>query len=132
MTKCFLCDVENNDKLTRSLIPRELLDKDDAGNIIVTEYPVCLKCNRFMKVVESNFIQLCTDARLFEWYRANSTSRGVYFPPTFVYNVDIHRLRELYMKIFEMCVEADKTASNDDLRQQRRDDFNYTWRKKDV
>lgn len=131
MSECFLCGKENNDQLSRSMIPRELLDRDDNGNIIVKEYPVCIKCNRFMRMIESTFIQLCEDARLFELYRANSTSRGVYFPSTLVYNVDVHRLRALYMTIFETCVEADRVASDDELRQQRRDEFNYNWRKKD-
>lgn len=132
MSKCFMCGIETMDQLERSPLPKELMELDDANNLAEDLHPICKKCNDFRRIVDSHFITLCEDAKLFEWYRSDSKKRGEYFPPTFIYNIPIERLRELYYEILTICEEADKTASNNILRDERKEQFNYEWRKRDA
>lgn len=127
-----MCGLENDDNLDRSPLPKELLEFNEAGDLAEDLQPICKRCNDFRKIVDSHFVTLCEDAKLWEWYRSDSKRRGEYFPPTFVYNIPIERLRELYVVIFNICIDAYKISINEELRKQHRDEFNYEWRKKDA
>lgn len=129
--KCFMCDVETIDGLERSPLPKELLDRAPDGELSEDLRPICKKCNDFRKIVDSHFITLCEDARLWEWYRSNSKRRGEYYPPKFVFNISSEKLLELYYLMMDLCEEADIIASNNILRKELEDELNYEWRKKD-
>lgn len=138
MTECFMCGKEcvlSMDQLQRSLLPKELLGPGEVSNVhdLVEDLrPICKKCNEFRKVVDAFFIALCEDAKLWEWYRSDSKSRGVWFPPQLVYNISLDRLRELYFEIMDVCEEAYRVSNDDEVRQNLRDEFNYAWRKRDA
>ena len=131
MSKCFMCGLENDDKLERSSLPKELIEPNEAGDLAEDFKTICDKCNEFRKIVDSHFVTFCEDAKLWEWYRSNSKRSGEYFPPEFVYNVPIERLLELYYLMLDIAETANVVSSNDVHRQELRDDFNYAWRKKD-
>lgn len=129
--KCFMCDVDVDGELVRTTLPKEILGKDSDGNLSEDFHPICQKCFYFKRIVDLNFVRLCEEAKLFEWYRANSKRKGEYFPSTLIYNVDIAKLRELYYYILDVCEAADRVASDDQHRTDLRDELNYMWRKKD-
>ena len=131
MSICFMCGLENDDKLERSSLPKELMDLNAAGDLAEDFQPICKKCNDFRKIVDSHFITLCEDAKLFEWYRSDSKKRGVYYPPTFIYNISIDRLIDLYYILLDVCEDAHRIVFDDKHRQDIEDELNYTWRKKD-
>lgn len=129
--KCFMCGIETSDQLVRSPLPKELLDKGPDGQLLEDLQPICESCDNFKKNVDNNFVRLCEENRLFEWYRSNSKKRSEYFPPEFVYNIDVEELREFYYMILSMCEKAYRVASNDVARDNKRENLNYEWRKKD-
>jgi len=129
--KCFMCGRETDDQLVRSPLPKELLERDAIGQLAEEFHPICEDCNEFRRIVDSHFITLCEDAKLFEWYRATSKKRSEYFPSELVYNVDVDELTELYYTILGICEKAYRTSSNDKLREDKKGELNYEWRKKD-
>lgn len=132
MKTCFLCGIETTDDLVRSTLPKELIGKDENGNIVEDFHPVCRKCYYFKRAVDINFINLCKDTKLFEWYRPRSKKQGDFFPAELVYNVDLDELRELYYAVLNVCEAADKVSCDEEHRKKTEDDLNYYWRKKDA
>lgn len=127
---CFMCGIDVDGQVVRSPLPKELLELDPNGMLSEDLQPICKKCNTFRKVVDHNFVRLCEDARLFEWYRCKSKKSGEYFPPTFIYNIPVERLRELYYQLLDVCEEANRIASDDVHRKELEDNLNYEWRQK--
>lgn len=129
--KCFVCGKENDDKLERSPLPKELLDRAPNGDLAEDFKPICRECNDFRKMVDSHFITLCEDGKFLEWYRSNSKKRGEYFPPELVYNIDINTLKDLYNLIREIAEAAREKSEDKQARKDFEDELNYQWRKKD-
>ena len=132
--KCFVCGkerVESYDHLERSPFPKELMAPNEAGDLAEDLQPICRDCNDFRKIVDSHFITFCEDAKLWEWYRSKSKKRGEYYPPTFIYNIPIETLKELYELIKEIALEAYKKSEDKQAREDIEDSLNYAWRKKD-
>jgi hypothetical protein len=130
--ECYHCGILTDSELARSPMPKELLGKNDNGDIVEDLKPFCRKCYYIQRAADLNFINLCNDAKFFEWYRATSRKRSEYFMPELVYNVDVEVLREIYLRLVELCFLADKVASDDTRRQEIIDNLNYVWRKRDV
>lgn len=131
MNKCFMCGLENDDALERSPLPKELMDRNEVGDLAEDLQPICKSCNDFRKIVDSHFITLCEDAKFWEWYRSDSKRRGEYFPPELIYNIDIITLKELYYLITDIVEEARQKSENKKARKDIEDELNYRWRKRD-
>jgi hypothetical protein len=130
--KCFMCGKDVDGNLLRATIPKEIFKEDDFHVLIEDLHPICNECEKFRNDFDYEFIQLCYDMKLFEWYRAKSNKRGEFFPSQLVYNIDVRRIKNLYYTLMEICAEGYDVSLKDDLRQQREDELNYIWRKKDA
>jgi hypothetical protein len=131
MINCFMCGIEIDGQLTRTTLPKELLGKDEHGNLSENPKPICQKCYYFKRVVDQNFTRLCEEGKLYELYRSKSKKRGEFFPTELVYNVDVEKLLELYYHILDICEIAYRISTDDAHRKAVEDELNYNWRKRD-
>jgi len=131
-SKCFVCSREVDGQLLRVTIPKEVYGMDPESRILVEDqHPICKECNDFKKAFDINFINLLTDLKAFEWYRAKSMKQGEYYPAEFVYNIDRLKLKEMYYQLMTVLADGYEVGMNDEIHKEREDEFNYIWRKKD-
>lgn len=126
--KCFLCEQDNahpND--LKYPIPQELYDATDTP----VQVPYCPSCYKLKATVDANFMILCRQAKVMEWYKSASSKKSFYYLSRWVFNIDMDRLRELYFQILMTCVDAERKSNDKDWRKWNEEQFNYEWRKRD-